>query len=305
MTDRRRPQRQTLAPAWPRQAALPGPVASERRTRVLARTPAPVAGTVDLAQQLLPLAQGLAAAAETDVDKARALARQLAATLTPEARLFLVDALSDTAAEHAGLQHAGDPQTGGQQTGVPQPGGRQTGGQQAGDSQPGAQQPSDPHPGDPQPGAQQPSDPHPGDPQPGAQQPSDPHPGGRQISVPQPPARHADEALAHWAGPAGRPEFWPVAALPNDPPAGDIRLRFAYASELERAGAAFAAASGPGFGEAWSDPATLVLQIPADAGTETLRAVLGVLDAAAVTPESVTVHTHELDDVFAAFTSLP
>ena len=91
----------------------------------------------------------------------------------------------------------------------------------------------------------------------------------------------------------------------NDPPDGLVRLRFADATAFERAGAAFATGSGPGFGDTWGDPATLTLQIPADAGVETLRSVLAVLDAAAVTAESLTVHTHELDDVFAAFTSLP
>ncbi|MGW7530553.1 hypothetical protein [Streptomyces sp. NPDC054783] len=102
---------------------------------------------------------------------------------------------------------------------------------------------------------------------------------------------------------SGRPEFGPAPR--NDPPDALIRLRFADAIALGRAGAAFGAGSGPGLGDAWSDPATLTLQISADAGIETLRAVLAVLDAAAVTAESLTVHTHELDDVLAAFTSLP
>lgn len=44
---------------------------------------------------------------------------------------------------------------------------------------------------------------------------------------------------------------------------------------------------------------------PPTCGIETLRTVLAILDAAAITSESLTVHTHELDDVFAAFTSLP
>ncbi|OIJ87320.1 hypothetical protein BIV25_39575 [Streptomyces sp. MUSC 14] len=108
--------------------------------------------------------------------------------------------------------------------------------------------------------------------------------------------------------PARAPEYgdtgFPQAAR-NDPPDGIVRLRFADAIAFERAGAAFATGSGPGFGDPWGDPATLTLRIPADAGVETLRAVLAVLDAAAVTAESLTVHTHELDDVFAAFTSLP
>ncbi|MEU5404378.1 hypothetical protein ABZ348_34430 [Streptomyces sp. NPDC005963] len=87
-------------------------------------------------------------------------------------------------------------------------------------------------------------------------------------------------------------------------PTALIRMRFADTRALEGAVDAFGSASGPGFGEAWSDPTTLTLQIPGEAGTETLRAVLAVLDAAAVTTDSLTVHTHELDDVFAAFTGL-
>ncbi|MFG2452936.1 hypothetical protein ACGFSG_26515 [Streptomyces sp. NPDC048512] len=85
-------------------------------------------------------------------------------------------------------------------------------------------------------------------------------------------------------------------------PAGVVRLRFADVVALDRAGAAFGA--GPG-GGAVSDPATLTLQIPGEAGTEMLRAVLEVLDAAALTAESLTVHSHELDDVFSALTGLP
>jgi hypothetical protein len=102
---------------------------------------------------------------------------------------------------------------------------------------------------------------------------------------------------------SGGPEF--RQAPRNDPPEAVVRLRFADAVALERAGAAFGAGSGSALGDAWSDLATLTLQIPADAGTETLRAVLAVLDAAAITAVSLTVHTHELDDVFAAFTHLP
>jgi hypothetical protein len=91
----------------------------------------------------------------------------------------------------------------------------------------------------------------------------------------------------------------------SGPPDALIRLRFADATALERACAAFGTGSNPGFGDAWSDLATLTLQIPGDAGIETLRTVLAVLDTAAINAESLTVHTHELDDVFAAFTSLP
>ena len=104
----------------------------------------------------------------------------------------------------------------------------------------------------------------------------------------------------------GRPEPGPGrvsvrAGSGRGAPPGVVRLRFADEAALERAGAAFGA--GPG-GGAFSDPATLTLQIPGETGTESLRAVLGVLDAAAVTAESLTVHSHELDDVFSALTGL-
>ncbi|MGW3917058.1 hypothetical protein ACWEBX_37015 [Streptomyces sp. NPDC005070] len=89
-------------------------------------------------------------------------------------------------------------------------------------------------------------------------------------------------------------ESWPEPR--TGPPAAVIRLRFADAIALERAGACFDGACG--------DPATGTLQIPADAGVEAVRAVLAVLDAAALAPESLTVHSNELDDVFAAFTGL-
>ncbi|MFD8733523.1 hypothetical protein ACFV06_01250 [Streptomyces sp. NPDC059618] len=87
---------------------------------------------------------------------------------------------------------------------------------------------------------------------------------------------------------------WPEVF--SGPPAAVIRLRFADPVALERAGACFAGAYG--------DPETGTLQVPADAGVETLRAVLAALDAAALAPESLTVHTNELDDVLAAFTGL-
>jgi hypothetical protein len=102
---------------------------------------------------------------------------------------------------------------------------------------------------------------------------------------------HEECAPVRWAGDT---EFPPVPR--NEPPAALIRLRFADAAALDRAGAAFDGA--------WSDPETLTLQIAGDAGVETLRGVLAVLDAVALTPESLTVHTNELDDVFAAFTGL-
>ena len=90
----------------------------------------------------------------------------------------------------------------------------------------------------------------------------------------------------------------------TEPPAALIRLGFTDAEALARAGAAFATGRYAGFGDVRSDPARLTLHITADAGVETLRTVLAVLDAAAVTAESLTVHTRELDDVFAAVTGL-
>lgn len=112
--------------------------------------------------------------------------------------------------------------------------------------------------------------------------------------------------LSALTGAAPEPSHPELRPLPrSDPPDALIRLRFADARALEGAAAAFGATSGRDFGDAWSDPATLTLQIPGAAGLETLRAVLAVLDAAAVTADSLTVHTHELDDVFAAFTGLP
>lgn len=158
-------------------------------------------GAVELTAQLTALGRELATAAETDGGEARQLARRLAVSLSPQARLVLLGALTG-----------------------------------------------------------------------------------------------ADPAPSH-------PEFRPLPR--TDPPGALIRLRFADARALEGAAAAFGAVSGRGFGDAWSDPGTCTLQIPGAADLETLRAVLAVLDAAAVTADSLTVHTNELDDIFAAFTGLP
>ncbi|WP_262062056.1 hypothetical protein [Streptomyces sp. STR69] len=110
-----------------------------------------------------------------------------------------------------------------------------------------------------------------------------------------PPARSTLSLLPTYRAPGpDRPVAVPGPR--DDPPAAVVRLRFADAGALDRAAAAFDGA--------WSDPGALTLQVPADAGVATLRAVLAVLDAAALAPESLTVHTNELDDVFAAFTGL-
>ncbi|MEV4189925.1 ATP-binding cassette domain-containing protein [Streptomyces toxytricini] len=77
-------------------------------------------------------------------------------------------------------------------------------------------------------------------------------------------------------------------------PGGHIRLRFAEAAALETAARHFGAAA--------RDPEELTLRIPSDGSIPTLRAVLDVLDDAAVRPESLTVHTPDLDDVFLTLT---
>ncbi|MEV7727312.1 hypothetical protein AB0P15_21570 [Streptomyces sp. NPDC087917] len=111
----------------------------------------------------------------------------------------------------------------------------------------------------------------------------------------------AGDDAGHYA--AGDSDVPPVRR--NDPPDALVRLRFADATTLERAAVAFGGGSRSGLGDAWSDPTTLTLQIAGDARVETLRAVLAVLDAAAITSESLTVHTRELDDVLAVFTGMP
>ncbi|MFE7853249.1 hypothetical protein [Streptomyces sp. NPDC057403] len=210
MTERRQPQRHTVGPARPRGTAVPGPVASQRRTRVTVWAPS--------------LGHRVAVAAETDESEAR----RLAAALSPEARTTLMTALTEAGARH----EAGD----------------RTAGRGAGDAC------------------------------------------GHGIGP----------VLAHGAGQGGQR---PVPQ--GESPTALVRLGFTDAEALARAGAAFAAAGHAGLGDACTDQATLTLRIPADAGVESLRAVLAVLDAATVTAESLTVHTRELNDVFAAFTSLP
>ncbi|MEU3693391.1 ATP-binding cassette domain-containing protein [Streptomyces narbonensis] len=77
-------------------------------------------------------------------------------------------------------------------------------------------------------------------------------------------------------------------------PGGHIRLRFATPDELDTAARHFGAAA--------RDPEELTLRVPSDGGIATLRAVLDVLDGAAVRAESLTVHTPDLDDVFLTLT---
>ncbi len=77
-------------------------------------------------------------------------------------------------------------------------------------------------------------------------------------------------------------------------PGGHVRLRFATPGELDTAARHFGAAA--------RDLEELTLRIPSDGSIPTLRAVLDVLDDAAVRAESLTVHTPDLDDVFLTLT---
>ncbi|MET9437266.1 ATP-binding cassette domain-containing protein [Streptomyces sp. NPDC006551] len=77
-------------------------------------------------------------------------------------------------------------------------------------------------------------------------------------------------------------------------PGGHIRLRFSDIAELDTAARHF--------GVAAREPEELTLRIPSDGGIPTLRAVLDVLDGAALRADSLTVHTPDLDDVFLTLT---
>ncbi|MFC5800143.1 ATP-binding cassette domain-containing protein [Streptomyces formicae] len=77
-------------------------------------------------------------------------------------------------------------------------------------------------------------------------------------------------------------------------PGGHISLKFADAAALELAAAHFAATS--------RNDEELTLQIPSDGTVPTLRAVLDILDSAGITPEALSQHTPDLDDVFLTLT---
>ncbi|MGW4161121.1 ATP-binding cassette domain-containing protein [Streptomyces sp. NPDC004788] len=77
-------------------------------------------------------------------------------------------------------------------------------------------------------------------------------------------------------------------------PGGHIRLGFTDPAQLDSAARHFGAAA--------RDAEELTLRIPSDGSLPTLRAVLDVLDAAGVQPESLTLHTPDLDDVFLTLT---
>ncbi|MEJ3652517.1 ATP-binding cassette domain-containing protein [Actinomycetes bacterium KLBMP 9759] len=80
-------------------------------------------------------------------------------------------------------------------------------------------------------------------------------------------------------------------------PGGHVSLRFTDPGRLAAASVAFDGAV--------RDDDALTLQVPSDGGVRSLRAVLDRLDAAAVEPDELTVHTPDLDDVFLALTGRP
>ncbi|MFI9240246.1 ATP-binding cassette domain-containing protein [Streptomyces sp. NPDC053079] len=77
-------------------------------------------------------------------------------------------------------------------------------------------------------------------------------------------------------------------------PGGHISLKFADPAALDLAASRFPATS--------RDDEELTLQIPSDGSVPTLRAVLDVLDDAGITPEALSQHTPDLDDVFLTLT---
>lgn len=77
-------------------------------------------------------------------------------------------------------------------------------------------------------------------------------------------------------------------------PGGHVRLRFADPAAYERATDCLREAS--------RDDSALTLNVPSDGGARELRSLLDWLDAESVEPESLTVHTPDLDDVFFALT---
>ncbi|WP_338897492.1 ATP-binding cassette domain-containing protein [Streptomyces sp. TG1A-60] len=77
-------------------------------------------------------------------------------------------------------------------------------------------------------------------------------------------------------------------------PGGHISLKFADPVALDLAASHLAATS--------RDDEELTLQIPSDGTVPTLRAVLDILDTAGITPEALSQHTPDLDDVFLTLT---
>jgi ABC-2 type transport system ATP-binding protein len=77
-------------------------------------------------------------------------------------------------------------------------------------------------------------------------------------------------------------------------PGGHITLQFADANALDLAARTLPAKS--------RDDDALTLTVPSDGGVQSLRAVLDLLDRAAISVDGLSVHTPDLDDVFFALT---
>ena len=77
-------------------------------------------------------------------------------------------------------------------------------------------------------------------------------------------------------------------------PGGHVRLQFADVEQLVAAARVFPRST--------SDAASLSLQVPSDGGVQALRSVLDALDASALTPDELSVHLPDLDDVFLSLT---
>ncbi|MGD9988564.1 ATP-binding cassette domain-containing protein [Pseudonocardia sp.] len=88
-----------------------------------------------------------------------------------------------------------------------------------------------------------------------------------------------------------------AAELKRMIPGGHISVRFGDPGALDAAAGVFTRAQ--------RDDETLTLQIPADGGVGSLRAVLDGLDAVRVRPDELTVHSPDLDDVFLSLTGRP
>ncbi|WP_043515071.1 MULTISPECIES: ATP-binding cassette domain-containing protein [unclassified Actinoplanes] len=84
------------------------------------------------------------------------------------------------------------------------------------------------------------------------------------------------------------------AELKRQIPGGHLLLRFADPAGLAAAASVLATVH--------RDDDALTLQVPSDGGVGSLRTVLARLDAAGAEPESLTIHTPDLDDVFFAVT---
>jgi ABC-type uncharacterized transport system ATPase subunit len=87
------------------------------------------------------------------------------------------------------------------------------------------------------------------------------------------------------------------AELKSRIPGGHIRLQFADASALEAAVRTL--------GEGGRDDSELTLRIATDGSPRSLKAVLDRLDREALSVESITVHTPDLDDVYFELTGHP